>query len=241
MDLLSTVYDISEPGSLERIDSGDWNRIYKVQADGEWILRISHHRKIQRQLEFELAIVSLLSQLLSYVPKIKPACEGGLFGLYHGDLCSLFEFMPGQPLGVTNATAELAGATLGRIHSELLPISETHRLVNDLSLIRFDWTSNTMYSGDLLDEKALNVEVSDREQCYLAESQSEFCVDIRRKRRADGSRNGTAESSARRSAITGFRTQSYYAVLLERILAERDRRLPRHSGLNRKESATKGA
>ena len=164
---LSSAYDFSEPVSLHPIEGGDWNQVYRIDGKGEWILRVSHCRKTEEQLRFELTIVSLLSECLSYVPKIRLSREGKLYARFEGKMCALFEFKPGRSLTITNDTVILAGATLGEIHNEHSNISQKHRLVTDLSIIRFDWLNNYFYSGDILDAEAREFQVPDEDRMFL--------------------------------------------------------------------------
>lgn len=166
-DLMSSVYDISKVSGVLRINGGEWNRIYRIDSQPIWILRISHHRKIRSQLEFELSILTRLSESLSYVPQIRLTKDGQLFGVHKGLLCSLFAYMPGQILSVTDKTVTQAGAILGEIHRELAGISKNFRLVDDLSIINFDWFNNYMYKGEVLDAQVLNTYLSIYKSTHL--------------------------------------------------------------------------
>jgi Ser/Thr protein kinase RdoA (MazF antagonist) len=64
-NLLTSAYVMGDVSGISRIDNGDWNSIYRVRSDKDWILRLSHDRETQAQLEFEIAIVSHLSTQLT--------------------------------------------------------------------------------------------------------------------------------------------------------------------------------
>ena len=167
--VLESRYDIHRISNLTRIDNGDWNTIFRVRAEDEWIVRLSHNRKRQAQLEFELRLMSSLALRLSYVPQIKRTKDGRLYTDHQGRFCSVFQCMPGDEIPETADAAAAVGRTLGRMHNELLAYSRDHRLVDDLSLIDFDWFSNYFYTGDTLTPEWLHLVVDDDEACYLDE------------------------------------------------------------------------
>lgn len=86
---------------------------------------------------------------LSIVPDVRRTIGGERYAVHHGEFYTLFQYMPGQPLRITDRTVRLAGATLGRIHHVLEEAPSTLRLVNDLSILDFDWTDNYMVTGDM--------------------------------------------------------------------------------------------
>jgi Ser/Thr protein kinase RdoA (MazF antagonist) len=151
-NLLIHHYGIPEPRIVRTIDNGNWNRIYEMRGDGHWILRISHHRKTEAQLAFELHAMQTAGQRLSIVPDVRPTVTGSAYAVDRDRFYTLFQYMPGQLLQITDRTVELAGATLGRIHDALGKASPKLRLVNDLSILDFDWTDNYMVTGDMFDD-----------------------------------------------------------------------------------------
>ena len=187
--MLEEVYGIAEP-TLERVDNGDWNTIFRVHADGEWILRLSHHRKTQRQLEFELGLVAHISRSFAFVPQVRPTLEGGLFASYGGRMCSLFAFLSGDEITETPEAAFAAGRALGSLHKALLDYSDNHRFAAELSLIDFNWFSNYFYSGDVLGPSVLDsvpdhsaardVSVIRNDVAYLRRARSDLSTWLRR-------------------------------------------------------------
>ena len=169
VDFLDFAYGISNVDALVQIDNGDWNTIYRICSDQDWILRLSHRRKTPTQLDFELFVVSHLSSRLDYVPRIKPVRDGALFANYRGKYCSVFEFMPGAEISETADAIAAAARTLARLHAELTELSRAYQLVGDLSLIDFDWLSNYFYSSDVLDAKWLDISVCDKDVRSLCE------------------------------------------------------------------------
>jgi hypothetical protein len=99
---LTSAYGMGNVSGISRIENGDWNSIYRIRSDEDWILRLSHDRKTQAQLEFEIAIVSHLSTQLTYVPKVRTTKEGRIFTRLRGKLCSLLQFMPGDEIPETD-------------------------------------------------------------------------------------------------------------------------------------------
>ena len=169
IDFLDSAYGISNVDALVQIDNGDWNTIYRIRSDQDWILRLSHKRKTPAQLDFELSVVSNLSSRLDYIPRIKPVRDGALFANHRGKYCSVFEFMPGAEITETADAVAAAARTLARLHTELTELSLTYQFVGDLSLIDFDWLSNYFYSADVLDAKWLDISVCDKDARSLCE------------------------------------------------------------------------
>lgn len=149
LEILKHQYGIPDPKVVRSIANGDWNRIYEVRGGGRWILRISHLRKTERQLVFELHVMEAAARRLPVVPGIRRTVNGEFYAVHDGVFYTLFQWMPGHPLHITDRTVRLTGAMLGRIHRTLQEIAPTLRLINDLSILDFDWTDNYMVTGDL--------------------------------------------------------------------------------------------
>ncbi len=169
LKILKHQYGIPNPTIVRSIANGDWNRIYEVRGDGHWILRISHHRKTEDQLAFELHAMQAVGRRLPVVPDIRRTVDGERYAAHNGTFYTLFQWMPGRPLRITDATVRLAGAMLGRIHRTLQETAPTLRFVNDLSILDFDWTDNYMVTGDLFADAIADLDPPDSAREVFAE------------------------------------------------------------------------
>ena len=181
LDFLSTAYDLTKVHRITRINNGDWNRVYQVDADQSWILRISHHRKVREQLEFELSLLKRLCERLTYIADITLTKDGRLFGTHQGLFCTLFKYIPGETLRVTDETVVQAGMVLGEIHEELAVISRDLQLINRQSILNLDWYDNYLYQGEVLDNRLLNPCLTRNNSMHLDAiiSELEFLREIR--------------------------------------------------------------
>ena len=165
LNVLTAAYGISHIKRISEIANGDWNVIYKIEADGQWILRFSHHRKRREQLEFELKLIDDLSQELTVVPRVGRTTDDRLYYGSGGAFCSLFQMLPGEDIAESDNELRSAGTTLARLHNHLELLSASRTLIDNMSLIGFDWAANYFYSGDMF-----NLDFSDPVVCGLREA-----------------------------------------------------------------------
>ena len=149
ISLVDQPYRIGPISFIEPIHHGDWNQIYKIWADRTWVLRISHPRKQEKQLRFELDVMTYLRSQLPVIPAIHQTGWGGCYNRYTDRFVTLFEFVSGHPIEKDQNSVQSAGILVGRIHKALADYSRDHRLVNNLSTIDFNWVDNYMFSGDV--------------------------------------------------------------------------------------------
>ena len=98
ISVVDQLYRIGPISFIEPIHHGDWNQIYKIRADNTWVLRISHARKQEKQLRFELEVMTYLRSQLPVIPAIHQTRWGGCYNRYTDRLVTLFEFVPGHPI-----------------------------------------------------------------------------------------------------------------------------------------------
>jgi Ser/Thr protein kinase RdoA (MazF antagonist) len=167
-NLLDQAYDIKNEAAIIPIGKGEWNRIYKIEAEPNLVLRISHRRKEQAQLAFELNMMTYVAESLQVVPRIRPTSAGELYIVQNGVLYTLFEYKNGRPISTDLDNVMKAGILLGRIHRVLLEYSRRCCFLNGISIIDFDWDDNYFFSGDVLSAAAEKEVISSSERKVLA-------------------------------------------------------------------------
>jgi len=143
--LLCRVYGINHIKAVFPIGKGEWNSINKIEAAPNLVLRISHKRKKETQLAFELDVMTHAAKSLSVVPKIQLTNNDDLYHDQNGVFYTLFEFKEGKPISVNLESVKRAGKLLGRIHRVLREYSEKQRYLNGFSIIDFDWEDNYFF------------------------------------------------------------------------------------------------
>ena len=74
--LLDHAYGMQNVQAISPVEDGEWNRVFNIEAGDTSILRISHRRKDETQLAFELDVMTHARAHLSVVPCIRQARVG---------------------------------------------------------------------------------------------------------------------------------------------------------------------
>lgn len=128
-EALGELWDLGQWRDWRRTPRGNANRSYFVTTDtGQYVARISNHRKTEKAMAAEVALLEHLLARDFPAPRVVPTRDGRAWARVGDDLCLVTERIPGDYADSTvPAHLREAGRALARFHRLTLDLPEAAR------------------------------------------------------------------------------------------------------------------